>query len=177
MCLTSTFSVINVCFAKVQIAWKWFTIHTGVDRRDKGYLPLRFFSTTTIPLPSAAGWTPTVFLCTKPLKRKEFLAFRLLGSYHTNRSDSDIEHITNVILKSAFYQLNPAYRVLWRKNTITHSAICLPIPLNEETGTVPDDHPLQMGRHDEPVQKITLSYFTQSYNWTHIYPSQVTDMT
>lgn len=45
-------------------------------------LPLRFFSTTTTPLPSAAGSTPTVFLCTKPLKRYEFLDFRLLGSCH-----------------------------------------------------------------------------------------------
>lgn len=53
------------------------------------YLPARFFSTTTTPLPSAAGCTPTVFLCTKPLKRKEFLDFRLLGSCHINGFQSD----------------------------------------------------------------------------------------
>lgn len=39
------------------------------------------------------------------------------------------------------------------KNTITHSAVGLSIPLNEEAGAVPDDHPLQMRRHDEPTQK------------------------
>lgn len=46
----------------------------------------------------------------------------------------------------------PAYRKKG-KNTITHSAVSLSIPLDEETGAVPDDHPLQMGRHDEPVHK------------------------
>lgn len=42
---------------------------------------------------------------------------------------------------------------IYGKNTFTHSAVCLSIPLNEEAGAVPDDHPLQMRRHDEPTQK------------------------
>ena len=37
----------------------------------------------------------------------------------------------------------------------THSAVGLSVPLDEEAGAVPDDHPLQMGRHDEPGQNRT----------------------
>lgn len=44
-------------------------------------IPALFFSTTTTPFPSAAGSTPTVFWCTRPLKRKELRALRLLASY------------------------------------------------------------------------------------------------
>lgn len=33
---------------------------------------------------------------------------------------------------------------------MTHSAVGLLVPLEEEAGAVPDHHPLQMGRHDEP---------------------------
>ena len=36
---------------------------------------------------------------------------------------------------------------------VTHSAVGLSVPLDEEAGAVPDDHPLQMGRHDEPGHK------------------------
>lgn len=52
----------------------------------------------------------------------------------------------------------PVYRK--SKNTITHSAVSLSIPLDEEAGAVPDDHPLQMGRHDEPVHKTR--YYTHA---------------
>merc|ERR1719218_39481 len=31
------------------------------------------------------------------------------------------------------------------------SAVGLSVSLDDETGAVPDDHPLQMGRHDEPT--------------------------
>lgn len=47
--------------------------------------------------------------------------------------------------------------MVYSKDIIAHSAVCLSIPLNEEAGAVPDDHPLQMGRHDEPTQK---KYYT-----------------
>lgn len=39
----------------------------------------------------------------------------------------------------------------------THSAVCLSVPLDEETGAVPDDHPLQMRRHDEPENKKNIN--------------------
>lgn len=35
----------------------------------------------------------------------------------------------------------------------THSAVGLPVPLDEEAGAIPDHHPLQMRRHGEPGQK------------------------
>lgn len=47
------------------------------------YSLLCFFNTSTTPFPSLHGSIPTVFLLTKPLYRKEFLALRLLGSYNT----------------------------------------------------------------------------------------------
>lgn len=40
-------------------------------------------------------------------------------------------------------------------HSVTHGAVGLSVPLDEEAGAVPDDHPLQMGRHDEPVQNDT----------------------
>lgn len=39
---------------------------------------------------------------------------------------------------------------------VTYSAVGLSVPLDEEAGAVPDDHPLQMGRHDEPEQEETM---------------------
>lgn len=40
--------------------------------------------------------------------------------------------------------------------SITHSAVGLSVPLEEEAGAVPDDHPLQMGRHVEPGKNNTM---------------------
>lgn len=33
---------------------------------------------------------------------------------------------------------------------VTHGAVGLSVPLDKEAGAVPDDHPLQVGRHGEP---------------------------
>lgn len=41
---------------------------------------------------------------------------------------------------------------LYNVSRATHSTVGLSVPLDEEAGAVPDDHPLQMGRHVEPVQ-------------------------
>lgn len=38
----------------------------------------------------------------------------------------------------------------------TYGAVGLSVPLDEEAGAVPDDHPLQMGRHDEPGKSSEL---------------------
>lgn len=35
----------------------------------------------------------------------------------------------------------------------TYSAVGLSIPLDKETGAVPDNHPLQMRRHGEPTEE------------------------
>lgn len=47
------------------------------------------------------------------------------------------------------------YGQVWTGGLSTHSAVGLSVPLDEEAGAVPDDHPLQMGRHDEPGQDRT----------------------
>lgn len=61
---------------------------------------------------------------------------------------------------SAYTQILVETDVLGQKldqvfHSVTHGAVGLSIPLDEEAGAVPDDHPLQMGRHDEPGQNDT----------------------
>lgn len=46
-----------------------------------------------------------------------------------------------------------------RWDHFTHSAVGLSVPLDEEAGAVPDDHPLQMGRHDEPGENKSMCHW------------------
>lgn len=48
-----------------------------------------------------------------------------------------------------------------KKKKNPYSAIGLSVPLKEEAGAIPDDHPLQMGRHDEPAKAERVSGKTQ----------------
>lgn len=67
--------------------------------------------------------------------------------YHT------VHHCSNPVsvLKQTFWVRNRTFGQVLQSRFCTHSAVGLSVPLDEEAGAVPDDHPLQMGRHGEPV--------------------------
>ncbi len=94
--------------------------------------------TKTTPFLSLAAVTPTVFWWTRPLKRYEFLPFRLLGSFFFN----------------FVFQFKWKFTITQIKLTVENVWLWAPLTMNEELFLIKSHC-----KCDEAISKLVFSFF------------------
>lgn len=164
------------CFAKVQVAWKLYRICTfigSMDVRNNIYLCASSAQQQSLCHQLLAEHQQSFCAPNHWSGKSSLLSGCWVPIIQIDLSQiwsqwSNFVHITTGHINYKLHPLAPQHTHTkfqnvgfaseasygsYGKNTITHSAVGLSIPLNEEAGAVPDDHPLQMRRHDKPTQK------------------------